>query len=164
MTPGPRAQSAQARHLEVPDMHDTNSMDDETGPATARKPTIPEVLDRFAAYHREHPCWSGGLHVVLDEGNVSDSSVRHAVERTEGEAHDLAKLLLRMSRTQRLKLPNMVEEVNREHERRPRAQRPLGGLPADPRLAFFTELHPETWPPPADVALAQPVHAYGWTP
>jgi hypothetical protein len=78
------------------------------------KPTIPEVAPRFAAYFREHPTW-GSLHVVLDDGNVEDSTVRFCIDwaadhgDVEGEA--LAHLLLRMSSTQRRKLPNVVRDA-----------------------------------------------------
>ncbi len=38
------------------------------------KPTIPEVIDRFRAYHAWNLTW-GSLHIVLDDGNVDDDSV-----------------------------------------------------------------------------------------
>ncbi|MHC4717296.1 MAG: hypothetical protein ACYS5V_10020 [Planctomycetota bacterium] len=81
------------------------------------KPTIPEVLDRFVDYFRRNPTW-GDLHIVLDDGNVRDSDVQWCVDhgRTE-EGRELARVLLRMSRTQRLKLPNRVDEVDRAHRR-----------------------------------------------
>jgi hypothetical protein len=71
------------------------------------KPTIPEVLDRFRAYHESEPVW-GSLHIVLDDGNVDDSDVmfcvRYALENGDDEGAELARILLKMSRTQRLKL------------------------------------------------------------
>lgn len=79
--------------------------------ATRTKPTIPQVRDRFAAYHARHPAW-GSLHVVMADGNVSDDSVRwamaHAAGEGDEEAMDLALVLLAMSRTQRSKLARVV--------------------------------------------------------
>jgi hypothetical protein len=75
------------------------------------KPTIPEVIDRFKAYHKDNPSW-GALHIVLDDNNVNDLSVDWCRVRArqdgdkEGEA--LAHILLSMSRTQRLKIGDMV--------------------------------------------------------
>jgi hypothetical protein len=75
------------------------------------KPTIPEVIDRFVPYYRQHPAW-GSLHIVLDDGNVGDDDVRyciaHAEERGDVEGADLARVLLQMSKTQRWKLGDMV--------------------------------------------------------
>jgi hypothetical protein len=75
------------------------------------KPSIPAVLDRFVAYYRQHPAW-GSLHVVLDDGNVEDGCVLACIEWAEHhgdtEGASLAKVLLEMSKTQRLKLPDVV--------------------------------------------------------
>ena len=77
------------------------------------KPTIPEVIDRFIAYHGlpENAAW-GSLHIVLEDDNVDDSSVRYcidyALERGDKEGAELAKILLRMSKTQRLKLGRLA--------------------------------------------------------
>ena len=71
------------------------------------KPTIPEVLDRFKRYHEENLTW-GSLHIVLDEHNIEDDCIQYCIDRassesdTEGE--ELGRILLRMSKTQRLKL------------------------------------------------------------
>jgi len=71
------------------------------------KPTIPEVRERFERYYEENPTW-GSLHIVLDDGNFEDDSVRfcvgYAEEIGDTEGHELAELLLRMSWTQRRKL------------------------------------------------------------
>lgn len=79
----------------------------------SEKPTIPEVIDRFAAYHRREPAW-GSLHVVLDDGNVADEFVRGCIEHAEGmgdaEGAELARILLSMSKTQRARLPRLVAE------------------------------------------------------
>ena len=73
----------------------------------AMKPTIPEVRDSFRAYLAQHPTW-GSLHIVLDDGNVEDSSVEFCLdfarECGDAEGERLARILLRMSKTQRLKL------------------------------------------------------------
>jgi hypothetical protein len=73
---------------------------------TAR-PTIPDVVDRFRAYLAQHPAW-GSLHIVLEDGNTQDSSVdgclHRALEDGDVEGAELARVLRRMSRTQRLKL------------------------------------------------------------
>ena len=75
------------------------------------KPTIPEVVERFAAYFAANPAW-GSLHVVLDDGNVADSSVQfcieYAAERGDDEGAALGRVLLTMSKTQRSKLPAAV--------------------------------------------------------
>ena len=77
------------------------------------KLTIPEVLDMFIAYFNkpENGAW-GSLHVVLDDGNVQDDSVNfcldYAVQTKDNDGEELAKLLLKMSKTQRLKLPQVV--------------------------------------------------------
>lgn len=72
------------------------------------KPTIPEVIERFRAYHRMHPTTWGALHIVLSDGNVADSHVesciRNAQETGDTEGEELARILLRMSQTQRRKL------------------------------------------------------------
>jgi hypothetical protein len=71
------------------------------------KPTIPEVIDRFKAYHRKHSAW-GSLHIVLDDNNVGDDCVRfcrdYASNNGDEEGKELAEILLSMSRTQRAKL------------------------------------------------------------
>lgn len=75
----------------------------------------PEVIRRFAAYH-ESPrggSW-GSLHIVLDEGNVRDGDVGQCIpwaeERGDLEAADLARLLLRMSKSQRWRVARKVQE------------------------------------------------------
>lgn len=72
------------------------------------KPTIPEVLDRFAAYYHYHDGWWRSLHLVLDDGNVDDDSVRFCIqvaeEKGDSEGAALGRILLQMSKTQRTKL------------------------------------------------------------
>lgn len=80
------------------------------------KPTIPEVLLRFRSYYERNRAW-GSLHVVLDDGNVADDHVRsceqYAKENGDTEGATLAAILLTMSKTQRLKLPNAVDAAER---------------------------------------------------
>ena len=75
------------------------------------KITVPDVLERFIAYRRKHPVW-GSLHVVLEDGNVSDADVRYCAviaERDEdGEGKALAELLLKLSRTQRCRVATLA--------------------------------------------------------
>lgn len=56
---------------------------------------------------RQHPAW-GSLHVVLDDQNFADKFVevciRYAAEIFDDEGAELGRLLLQMSRTQRLKI------------------------------------------------------------
>ncbi|MDX1559060.1 MAG: hypothetical protein R3193_09155 [Marinobacter sp.] len=83
------------------------------------KLTIPEVVERFAAYQRKHPAW-GCLHIVLDDGNIGNDSVEFCIGYAEGkgdtEAVELGQILLRMSKTQRLKLPSAVYRFERERQ------------------------------------------------
>ena len=76
-------------------------------------PTIPEVRDRFAAYHRRHPEW-GPLHVAMADGNVSGDDVVFCLHEAEQlgdtEGAELARILLAMSRMQRRKLSRMAHE------------------------------------------------------
>lgn len=79
-----------------------------------QKPTIPEVLPRFVAYHACNPVW-GSLHIVLEDGNCDDSSVRFCLEEAEkrgdAEGAELARILLRMSRSQRGRLDWKVTQA-----------------------------------------------------
>jgi hypothetical protein len=77
------------------------------------KPSIPQVIQRFAAY-RSQPGnreW-GSLHIVLSDGNVGEDSVRFCMawarDHNDTEGLALAAILLSMSRTQRLKLDRAV--------------------------------------------------------
>jgi hypothetical protein len=78
---------------------------------TPQKPTIPEVLDEFREYLRKNPVW-GSLHIVLDDGNVGDDHVRYCLEQAraigDDEGASLAEILLRMSKTQRIKLGKIL--------------------------------------------------------
>lgn len=73
------------------------------------KPTVPEVLPLMYAYYRKDGNNSGGsLHIVLDDGNVSDKSVQFCLDRAiecgDADGTALAKKLLLMSKTQRKKM------------------------------------------------------------
>lgn len=71
------------------------------------KPTVPEVLPLVNAYYKTHPV-GGSLHIVLDDCNVDDGHVEFclnwAIEEDDAEGEALARILLRMSKTQRKKL------------------------------------------------------------
>jgi hypothetical protein len=75
--------------------------------APQRPSVTPEVIERFSAYHRKHAAW-GCLHIVLDDLNVEDDSVKFCVvnakEEGDAEGHALALELLTYSRTQRCKI------------------------------------------------------------
>jgi hypothetical protein len=75
--------------------------------------TIPDVIDRFRAYHRKHPGSWGSLHIVLDENNVADHNVRFCIEWAEEhgdtEAVELGKILLQMSKTQRSRIGKILD-------------------------------------------------------
>lgn len=79
------------------------------------RPSIPEIIDRFAIYYQKpgNQAW-GKLHVILDDGNVTDSTVEWCIEYAnlcqDFEAVALAQILLSMTKTQRLKLPHKVKE------------------------------------------------------
>jgi hypothetical protein len=68
------------------------------------KPSIPDVIERFNAYRKEHPLW-GSLHIVLEDGNVSNSDVlfcrQWAADHDDTEGVALAEILMVMSKTQR---------------------------------------------------------------
>lgn len=71
------------------------------------KPSIPDVIDRFRKYHERELAW-GSLHVVLDDGNVDNDFVQHCIDYADKngdvEGRALGEILIKMSRTQRLKI------------------------------------------------------------
>lgn len=76
---------------------------------TAPRLTIPDVVDRFKAYHDNgHEAW-GSLHIVLEDGNIEDHHIRscrdYALAAGDAEGAALAELLLQLSKTQRRALP-----------------------------------------------------------
>jgi hypothetical protein len=84
--------------------------------------SLPDVIDQFSAYYArpENRAW-GSLHVVLDDGNYEDSSVRYCIEWArecgDEEGVRLAELLLKLSRTQRSKVDRLVWAKKRKEER-----------------------------------------------
>lgn len=70
-------------------------------------PNLPLVAPLVVAFYQNEPA-GGGLHVVLDDGNIEDDSVRYCVNQAakEGDAPAelLGRVLLLMSRTQRIEL------------------------------------------------------------
>lgn len=73
----------------------------------ARKPTVPEVLPLVQTVYA-HSAVGCCLHIVLDDHNVEDGHVKFCLERAHEAQHHvcitLAEKLLRMSKTQRLRL------------------------------------------------------------
>lgn len=87
------------------------------------KPTITEVLPMVWAYYDTPGNVCGGsLHVVLDDGNVSDDCVQGARDFAESrgdiEGVKLATYLLRMSKTQRRKLSALAYHASYKGLRR----------------------------------------------
>ena len=79
------------------------------------RPTIPQVVARFAEYRSWNLAW-GALHIVLDDNNVSDDSVLFCLRYTQPggpdeneEAYWLSCILLDMSPTQRLKIGHIAD-------------------------------------------------------
>lgn len=74
-----------------------------------RKPTIPEVMPLVRELYATPQGTCGCcLHIVLDDGNIEDDHVRFCVDWAVKHDHpkcaELARVLLRMSKTQRKKL------------------------------------------------------------
>lgn len=83
------------------------------------KPTVPEVLPLVRSLYRgldlctrDSGGVGGHLHIVLDDGNITDSDVRFCLDEAR---HDkcatcvkIAELLMQMSRTQRAKISEMA--------------------------------------------------------
>lgn len=80
--------------------------------APTNKPIKQEQLDKFKAYYAKNPTW-GSLHIVLDDQNVKDSDVlqclEFAMEKDDVEGVELGRILLQMSKSQRLKLSRQVQ-------------------------------------------------------
>lgn len=79
------------------------------------KPTVPEVLPVLKAYLKLPGNNVGGsFHAVLDDGNTQDCHVKwcleYAREKGDAEGVKLGELLLRCSRTQRIKLASLMYE------------------------------------------------------
>lgn len=83
----------------------------------ADRPIVPDVVAVAVAYYAIPGNEVGGrLHIVLDDGNVDDSSVefcrKAAMEVGDKEGERLAELLARMTTTQRQKVYCQVHEVD----------------------------------------------------
>jgi hypothetical protein len=80
----------------------------------ATRVTIPEVVEDFAAYYRRNPVW-GALHIVLSDGNMRRSDIEFCIasaeRRGDAEGARLARVLLSMSKTQRLKIGPAAEAL-----------------------------------------------------
>lgn len=67
-------------------------------------------LEDFKIYHEREPGW-GGLHIVLDDGNFEDDNVDFcldlSIQMEEFEVYYLARLLQKMSKTQRKKIQEL---------------------------------------------------------
>lgn len=76
--------------------------------ADPNKPNVPTVQPLVDAYYALGNWAGGSLHIALEDCNVKDRDVQWCVENAEkdGDCYGvlLGKVLLRMSKTQRLKL------------------------------------------------------------
>lgn len=76
--------------------------------------TIPEVIERFQNYYKTTTFgeW-GSMHVVLSDLNVSDAHVKfcldYAHKNNDHEGVELAGILLKMSKSQRLRISKLVK-------------------------------------------------------
>lgn len=72
-----------------------------------KKPTVPDVRPLVESLYNRHQAGCC-LHIVLDDGNLADDDVEFclldALELDHQDCAHLARLLLRMSRTQRREL------------------------------------------------------------
>jgi hypothetical protein len=73
----------------------------------AEKPTVPEVLPLVQAVYDRHTAGCC-LHILTDDGNVDDGDAAFCLEQAKQQGHAdclaAAELLVRMSKTQRLKV------------------------------------------------------------
>jgi hypothetical protein len=80
------------------------------------KPTIPEVHPLVVNYYQKPENSVGGnLHIVLEDKNVKDSDVifclNQAIDKDDLDGEVLARQILSMSKTQRLKLAYMSKTI-----------------------------------------------------
>jgi hypothetical protein len=75
------------------------------------KITVPEVIDKFKSYNAKHGAW-GNLHIVLEDQNLGDDSVKACIRFAEysddKEGKELAEFLLTLSQTQRLRIAQLA--------------------------------------------------------
>jgi hypothetical protein len=76
-----------------------------------RKPTVPEVLPMVKELYKRHGVGCC-LHVCIDDGNVEDRSVQFCLDFAKQKGCTdcilLAETLLKMSKTQRMKLHQLT--------------------------------------------------------
>ncbi len=75
------------------------------------KPTVTEVLPLVKAfYEKEGNGCGGNLHIVLDDGNIEDDHILYCLGKCkiyfDSDGMVICTLLLKMSKTQRLKIYN----------------------------------------------------------
>jgi hypothetical protein len=75
----------------------------------ANKPTVPDALPVVLAFLNSPGNSTGGnLHIVLEDGNLSDKDIQFCIdaarEQNDVAAQGLGRMLLRMSKTQRKKI------------------------------------------------------------
>ena len=79
----------------------------------SKRLTIPEVLPFAKAYYQlpGNSC-GGNLHIVLDDGNLSNEDIKFCldlcIEAGDKEGVKLATMILKLSKTQRNKLWRLV--------------------------------------------------------
>lgn len=83
------------------------------------RPSVPDVLPLARSYYAKPGNEVGGnLHIVLDDRNVQSNHVRfcmeQAVARGDMDGVELAKMLLQMTKTQRLKLASQINQPVRK--------------------------------------------------
>ena len=76
------------------------------------KPTVPKVLPLMREFQSKKGNEVGGVfHIVLDDGNVENRHVEWCLELAKQNGDELAirlgELLMKMSKTQRLKLADL---------------------------------------------------------
>lgn len=71
-----------------------------------------ELVERFAAYHRDNSTW-GSLHIVLEDYNLTNNNVKFCIDwaeqRGDQEGFELAHILLTLTKTQRLHLAKRAD-------------------------------------------------------
>jgi hypothetical protein len=120
------------------------------------KPTLPEVAPQFYAYLERRPGW-GSLHAVVEDLNVSDCHVEGAIKYAERDGDEegakLARLLLRMSPSQRKKLGSFMERWHRVCWSSGHGERRWHRAARWWYCAQCSERHPEQGPPPPNDGL-----------
>lgn len=80
-----------------------------TAPKNA--PVSQADLERFRAYYDVNPTW-GNLHIVLDDENIQEDHIKYCIKRCVDHGDEagyyLGNLLLKMSKSQRLKISRSI--------------------------------------------------------